>query len=95
MKVKYSEAAKTDLKKISNWIAEENPLRAHSFVTELAATCEGLKHFPLSNQEVGLFQSKIVRRKVYGNYLIFYVVNTEKLEIVRVLHGAQDYADLF
>jgi toxin ParE1/3/4 len=95
MKVIYSDAAKIDLKKIADWIAEENPVRAHSFVTELGATCEGLLHFPLSNQAVGVFEKETVRRKVYGNYLIFYFVSNQKLEIVRVLHGAQDYADLF
>ena len=95
MNVKYSDAAKTDLKKISNWIAEENPVRAHSFVKELRATCEGLSLFPLSNQSIGLFHERTLRRKVSGNYLIFYIADDETLEIVRVLHGAQDYSDLF
>jgi toxin ParE1/3/4 len=95
MKVIYSDAAKADLKKISNWIAEENPIRAHSFVTELAATCERLLSFPLANQIIGIVQTEAVRRKLFGNYLIFYTANEEKLEIARILHGAQDYADLF
>lgn len=95
MKIKYSDTAKNDLKKISNWIAEENPVRARSFVQELAATCDGLLHVPLSNQSVGMFHEQTVRRKVSGNYLIFYFVRNETLEIVRILHGAQDYADLF
>jgi toxin ParE1/3/4 len=95
MKVIYADAAKTDLKKISSWIADENPIRAHSFVDELAATCESLSHFPHSNQAVGVLQAERVRRKVYGNYLIFYVVRDQSLEILRVLHGAQDYSDLF
>jgi toxin ParE1/3/4 len=95
MKVIYSDAAKADLRKISNWIAEENPVRAHSFVAELTVTCEALTNFPFSNQALGVFHGVTVRRKTHGNYLIFYVVSEHKLEIARVLHGAQDYSDLF
>ncbi len=95
MKIIFSTAAQVDLKSISNWIAEENPARAHGFVDELAASCEVLPHFPQSSPVVGLFEGDEVRRKIHGNYLIFYSIRHHQIEIVRVLHGAQDYSDLF
>jgi len=32
-----------------------------------------------------------VRRRPHGNYLIFYRVGAEQVEILHVLHGARDY----
>jgi toxin ParE1/3/4 len=95
MRLKYTGPAKTDLRKISAWIADENPVRAKSFASELRAACRSVLTFPESNQVLELARSQTVRRKVYGNYLIFYRVKEQTVEILRILHGAQDYADLF
>ena len=35
-------------------------------------------------------RSSGIRRRVHGNYLIFYRVGADTLEIVHVLHGAMD-----
>jgi toxin ParE1/3/4 len=32
-----------------------------------------------------------IRRRPYGDYLIFYRIGTDVIEVVHVLHGAQDY----
>jgi plasmid stabilization system protein ParE len=36
----------------------------------------------------------VLRRKVYGNYLIFYDIGPDAVEILRILHGARDYAQI-
>jgi len=35
-----------------------------------------------------------IRRRVHGNYLIFYRVKVQTIEILRVLHAAMDYERL-
>ena len=35
-----------------------------------------------------------IRRRVFGNYLIFYLVEADTVHIVHILHGAQDYEAL-
>ena len=95
MKLKYTGLAKTDLKNIASWIAEESPVRARSFTSELRSACKSALDYPESNQSVSVSDNQIVRRKVYGNYLIFYRVVGQTVEILRVLHGAQNYSDLF
>jgi plasmid stabilization system protein ParE len=35
-----------------------------------------------------------IRRHPFGNYLIFYRVGTNAIEVVHVLHGARDYERL-
>jgi len=32
-----------------------------------------------------------IRRVVHGNYLIFYRVNTESIEVIHILHGAMNF----
>lgn len=36
----------------------------------------------------------MLRRKVFGNYLIFYDVGADAVEILHILHGARDYAQI-
>ena len=35
-----------------------------------------------------------IRRRPFGNFLIFYRVDPERIEVVHVLHGARDYEPL-
>ena len=32
-----------------------------------------------------------IRRRVHGNYLIFYKVGRDRIVVIRILHGAMDY----
>ena len=91
MKIIYSTAALMDLSNVGNWIAQDNPVRAHSFVDELMKACEGLAEMPLRFQLVRGHEESGVRRRPYGSYSIFYSVGEQGVEIVRVLHGARDY----
>lgn len=77
MKLKYTGPAKRDLQKIATWIADENQARAKTFVGELRTACRSVLNFPESNQVLEIARSQIVRRKVYGNYLIFYRVKEQ------------------
>jgi toxin ParE1/3/4 len=95
MKLKYTGRSKQDLRSIAAWIADENPARAKSFASELRAACRSALDYPESNQILEGSGNPVVRRKVHGSYLIFYRVNDKTVEILRILHGAQDYADLF
>jgi toxin ParE1/3/4 len=95
MKINISAPARADLRKIMLWIADENPYRAKSFSRELQDAAESIRLFPESHAVVGTLDGFSVRRKVYGNYLIFYVIDTQVINVLRILHGAQDYADLF
>jgi toxin ParE1/3/4 len=35
-----------------------------------------------------------IRRRPFGNYLIFYRVGADAIEVVHILHGARDYEPL-
>jgi toxin ParE1/3/4 len=95
MKLRITGPAFSDLRKITTWIAEENFARAESFAEEILGACERITDFPESSIAIGMAGEFAVRRKPLGNYLIFYRVKNNVVEVLRILHGAQDYSDLF
>lgn len=94
MIVEFSGEAESDLEQIADYIAKDNPPRALSFVQELRGKCEALADNPLAFPLVPRYEGYGIRRRVHGNYLIFYHVGAEQVVIVHVLHGASDYAAL-
>lgn len=92
MILELSSEAESDLEQIADYIAQDNPRRALSFIRELRSKCEDLVDNPNGFALVPRYERHGIRRRVHGNYLIFYRVETAKVVIVHVLHGATDYS---
>jgi plasmid stabilization system protein ParE len=92
MIVRITDEADANLEVIGDEIAKDNPDRAVTFVRELRESCLGLAEFPERFPLVARYETKGVRRRLHGNYLIFYRVEPAEVVVVNVLHGAQDYA---
>ena len=89
MRVEFSSVAKDDVLEIALYIAQDNPVRAHSFVDELETQCLRLVQAAGSGAprpELG----EGVRMLPHGRYLIFYREHASMLRIERVMHGARD-----
>jgi toxin ParE1/3/4 len=91
MKVRLSSEARKDLIAVGDYIARDNPLRASTFVEELVKACVEISSTPLGYPIVQRYEAKGIRRRVYGNYQIFYRVTGDQVFVIRVLHGARDY----
>jgi plasmid stabilization system protein ParE len=91
MIVVISLAAEADLEAIGDWIAQDSPQRALSFVQELRERCATLAELPRAFPLVPRYEHLGIRRRVYRSYLIFYRIEEQTVQIVRVLHGARDY----
>lgn len=94
MKVRFAADAESDLERIADFIAGDNPKRARDFVRELRASCLSLADFPNRFPLAGRYAKLGVRYRVHGSYLIFYRVETDAVVVLRVVHGATDYAPL-
>ncbi|HMG46450.1 MAG TPA: type II toxin-antitoxin system RelE/ParE family toxin [Allosphingosinicella sp.] len=94
MKVRFNASAEADLEAIGDWIAEDDPGRAASFVVELRERCLSLtdkpNRFPVARRTGG----HVFRKLVHRDYLIFYRVLADRVDIVHVLHGARDWTGL-
>ncbi len=89
MRLEFQPQAERDLEGIGDYIAQDNPRRAMSFVRELRAQCRKILVAPQAYRprpELG----EGIRSCAYGNYVIFFTEDGRLLRIIRVLHGAMD-----
>lgn len=87
-------AAKADLIAIGDYIGSDNPERAITFVEELLDRCYALADMPRRYPLVPRYEKFGIRRTVYRDYLIFYRIQAEVVEIIHILKGARDYETL-
>ena len=91
MKVIVTEAAFDDLMRIGRTIKADNPARAETFVAELYDRCRRLAVMPRAFPLLPGREESGVRRRPHGNYLIFYRINGNVVEVLHILQGACDY----
>lgn len=90
MRVVITAAAKADLLAIRRSIAADNPARAVTFTEELLDRCLALADTPRAYPLVPRYERFGIRRCVHGDYLIFYRLQPEQIEVIHVLQGARD-----
>ncbi|HEV7409450.1 MAG TPA: type II toxin-antitoxin system RelE/ParE family toxin [Bradyrhizobium sp.] len=86
--------AEFDLETIAQYIARDSVTTALSFVHELREKCLALAEAPRGYPLVPRYEHLGIRRRPFGNYLIFYRISTAAIEVVHILHGARDYEPL-
>ncbi len=91
MKVVLTDNALADLLAIGRSIAIDNPRRAESFIAEIEDRCRRLGSLPFAFPLLPEREETGIRRRPYGDYLIFYRVLAEVVEILHVVHGARNY----
>lgn len=94
MIVNVTAEAESDLEQIASYIAEQSVEAALKFVQELREKCELLADAPRGYPLVPRYEHLGIRRRPFGNYLIFYRVGSDVIDVVHILHGARDYEPL-
>ena len=92
--------AKEDIIELFRYFDEQSENLGEKFLESLNETLEMIVHMPelgeLYRFRVPAMRNARVRRvKKFSNYLIFYRIEADRIEILRVLHGARDYMNLF
>lgn len=93
MKLEYTEQARTDIVEIGEYIAEDNPPRARSFLAELRVFIEQIPENPRRyrlREEWG----GAVRAASFGRYLALFEDTGDRVTILRVASGRRNVADL-
>ena len=81
--------ADADLDSIWSYVAADNINAADRLLVRIGTVFDMLVQNPLAGRERSEFASGL-RSFAVGNYLIFYVAQSNGIEIVRVMHGRQD-----
>jgi toxin ParE1/3/4 len=86
--------ARNDIDGISDYISQDNPRRANSFIEEIYHKIQVIAERPLSfptREDV----STGLRSALHGNYLILFRIVDDEIHISRVVHGSRDLDSLF
>ena len=91
--IEYLPAAEQDLVDLLDYIARDDPDAARNFVDRIDQAVGRLALFPRSGQQPrdGRLRRLGYRVLVVGNYLVFYVIVSRRVEVRRVIHGARRY----
>lgn len=94
MRVRFTAEVRAELRAIALYIARDNKMRAKSFAHELEEKSYEIADMPRAFPLVPDYERHGIRRRPYGNYLIFYRIDGEQISILHILHGARDYEPL-
>ena len=89
MKVVFAADALRDLERIGDWIAQDSPRRALSYVHDLRAMAHSLRRWPWRYPAIGT--DTRLRRAPHGAYNIHYVVFDDRVLIWRIVHSAIEF----
>jgi toxin ParE1/3/4 len=90
----FTPAARDDLLEIGAYIADDDPVRAESFIAELERKAEQIAERPRSFPERADISAGL-RAAVHGRYLLLFRELDDEVRIVRVVHGARNLQQMF
>ncbi|WP_426443504.1 type II toxin-antitoxin system RelE/ParE family toxin [Bradyrhizobium genosp. P] len=79
---------------MATYVAEQSLGNALNLVRRLRERCESLADAPRGYPLVPRYEHLGVRRRPFGNFLIFFHVGVDTVEVIHILHGARDYEAL-
>lgn len=87
-KIIYTKRAKIELENLYNYIYFnlENPIAAKRLKANIIKPISNLEYFPYMGNKIS---NSNFRYLIFKNYLIFYSVNNQNVEIQRIIHKNQ------
>jgi len=90
MKIEWTEPALIDLESIRDYIGKDSRYYAVRFIERVIEAVESLEKFPEKGRKVPESTERNIRELLFYNYRIMYRVETERLLILTVIHGARN-----
>ncbi len=90
MKVEWTEPAVSDLEGVRDFIARDSEYYATRFVEKIIEAVESLQKFPEIGRSVPEVEEQNIRELLLHNYRIIYRVETGRILVLTIIHGARD-----
>lgn len=90
MKVHWTDTAQRHLDAIYHFIAQDSPAYAKRMVDRLTRRSQQIGEFPFSGRAVPEYEMQQIREVIEGPYRIIYYITSDQIDVLAVLHGAQD-----
>jgi toxin ParE1/3/4 len=92
--VRITARAEEDLKGIWSYIAQDKPEAANKLIKEITSKFAFLRNYPQAGRQQDRLLVNLRSFAVKG-YTIFYQPFEDRIEILRVMHGARDIESVF
>lgn len=89
MKVHWTDTAIEHLQAIHDYIAKDSPQYALRIVDRLTRRSQQIAEFPLSGRVVPEFEVPQIREVLEGPYRIIYYIKPDQVDVLAVVHAAQ------
>jgi len=90
MRIRWSDVARGDVIALRDYIARDSPYYARRFTERLVESVENLSDFPRIGRRVPEADRDDVRELIFHAYRIIYLIETEEITILTVVHGSRD-----
>lgn len=90
----FAPEADADLELIGDCMARDSPARALRFIEKLPAQARHLAEMPGMGRARAEFATPNLHSLTHGGYVIFYRPASYGVEVLRVLHGRRNLAEL-
>jgi len=90
MNVRWTDTAQRHLDAIYRYIAQDSPAYAERTVDRLTRRSQQIAEFPLSGRMVPEYEKSHIREVIEGPYRIVYYIKPDQIDVLAVIHGAQD-----
>lgn len=93
MRVEWTVTAESDLDELFDYIARDSAVYAEQFVDRVLEFVAKLSEQPKMGRAVPEADSDNIRELVFRkNYRIIYVLRTDRIQILAIIHAARDLA---
>ena len=89
MRVDVSHRARSDILDIHSYISEHSPASAERMLVRFSQRFDELREFPLLGRDRSELGPSL-RGLLMDGYIAFYIVEAERIVIVRVIDGRRD-----
>ena len=90
MKIEWTEPALLDLESIRDYIRRDSEYYATRFSEKVIEAVESLQKFPKIGRNVPEAEEGNIRELLLYNYRIIYRVETDRILVLMIIHGARD-----
>lgn len=89
MKVRFTDEAKSRLRNIQSYIAEDSPRNALAMIERIVARAESLNDLYLRGRSVPEYEDDAVREILEAPYRVIYRVAADEIQILTIMHNRQ------
>jgi plasmid stabilization system protein ParE len=94
-RIVWTHAAWRDLEAVADFIAQDSPYYAASFVRQIRLYARSLGRLSMRGHVVPEIGDKTIRELIVQNYRLIYKVERTRVAILGIVHGARDLKTLW